>query len=122
MGPGMEEPPLIDITFTYSGDSIRSLEADLFPLPDSFRESNPEFIKAFTDEEAWPKVVLVHYAWEEEVDVDVHMGLVFLILSGLLFSSIAIITSFRSHSKKLAKFAKDVIADTTGPTEAAKDN
>ena len=79
------------------------LWCSLFPLPDTFKESNPEFIQAFTDEEVWPKTILVHYAWEEEVDVDVHMGLVFLILSGLLFSAVAMVTSFRSYSKKLAK-------------------
>ena len=31
IGPELNEPPLIDITFTYSGDSIHSLEAEYVP-------------------------------------------------------------------------------------------
>eukprot|EP00958_Prasinococcus_capsulatus_P027779 scaffold5847_cov417-Prasinococcus_capsulatus_cf.AAC.3 len=54
------------------------------------------------DKDSWPKNVLVHYMWEEEVDVDVNMGLLFLLASGLLFSAAAALSSLGSYSKKLS--------------------
>jgi len=59
-------------------------------------------VQAYMDKDSWPKNVLVHYMWEEEVDVDVNMGLLFLLASGLLFSAAAALSSLGSYSKKLS--------------------
>ncbi|XP_058075832.1 uncharacterized protein LOC131224329 [Magnolia sinica] len=107
------EVPMIDIHLRYLGNDLHGVTARVIDMPHHHVKIHQDIHKNFWNPEHWPKHVLVRYTWEEQSEIDVAGGFYVLFGSGLLLSFILAIYVLQSSQDKLARFVREIVAESS---------
>eukprot|EP00242_Pyramimonas_sp_CCMP2087_P008067 CAMPEP_0198200330 /NCGR_PEP_ID=MMETSP1445-20131203/3363_1 /TAXON_ID=36898 /ORGANISM="Pyramimonas sp., Strain CCMP2087" /LENGTH=159 /DNA_ID=CAMNT_0043870369 /DNA_START=467 /DNA_END=946 /DNA_ORIENTATION=+ len=101
-------PSLIDVHMTHTAGHVRSVRANLKPIPAAYFQSHKEELSQMGNASHWPKHVLVRYTWSEVVEVNTLGGMNFLLGTGVTMMGLILYIVVGANHEKIAKLVHDL--------------
>eukprot|EP00892_Ulva_mutabilis_P001322 jgi/Ulvmu1/11190/UM072_0026.1 len=111
--------PHLRVTFTTVGAEVRSVATSISELEGAFLQRHLRLVSEFDDPEAWPKHLVIEYAWEQYSDTNAAGGLVAVLLTSAVVSVLLVMTAkLRYGGDKVDRSLYELVAAIDGSNAA----
>lgn len=121
LGGSTPEVPMIEMTLVRMGEDIKSISAEVQPVPEHYSGHHAALVEEWANATQWPKHLLVDYKWKEEQEVDAVPGMYILFATALVAAIVVAVSALAHQQDNLQEFAGDIISepDIFSPTPSS---
>lgn len=103
--------PMIEMTLVRMGEDVRSISAEVLPVPDQYVKHHTALVEEWANATHWPKHLLVEYKWHEDQAVDAVPGMYLLFAAALSAALIVAVSAMATQQHNLQMFAGDFLSE-----------
>mmetsp|Transcript_1737 Transcript_1737/g.3516 ORF Transcript_1737/g.3516 Transcript_1737/m.3516 type:complete len:220 (-) Transcript_1737:122-781(-) len=105
------KPTIVNVHMDHTAGHVRSVRAQLTPIPDAYYQSHKEELSQIANASHWPKHVIVRYTWSEVVEVNSLGGMNFLLGTGAAMMGLVLYIVVKANHEKIAKLVQELADD-----------